>query len=646
MNSEVEQLAQRLSIYRDAYTEGNPKVSDLVYDNLEDQLRKLDPNHPFLKGTAGEVVSAFPKATTGEAMLSLDKVTDPEALLKFVGKNKFTIRSKIDGGSLELRYRNGLLTEAVSRGRSGALGFVCTNNALCLLDVPHVITGFTGEIRGEVVMTWKDFNEYSKKELAAGNEAPKHPRNVVTGTMRQENPKIVRERNIRFIAYKVMGHYEEFPDEVSVGDFLNKHGFIVPAELTYDTLSKYTNPEKALDAILHVWKKTIDDSLYYCDGIVISLDDRKLQRELGDSTTAPRWAKAFKWQNETGESEVLSIDWETGRTGHVVPIANIAPIDLSGATISRVTLHNVGYLRKHKINVGSTIAIVRAGEIIPKHLETIDTTGILNIPESCSVCSHQLQEETNTKDEEKSSLYCVNPACPEQLFQRILYFIQTVNIEHMGPSILKALIDRKLVEWPEDLYTLEAEDIGMTASSGKLIGMSTAKKIIESINANREMDLEIFIAALGIPDMSRGTAERLVEKFGNIDSILSANKEDFVGIRDFGDLTVNVVYKGLADNKQMIKELLKYVTFKKKKVVIGGSLQGLKFVITGTLSSPRDEFEAKIVAAGGALQSAVSKNTNYLVTGDAPGESKTTKAAKLGVPTLTEDKLIEMMEKQ
>lgn len=640
MTNEVEQLVQRLTIYREAYSEGNPKVSDLVYDNLEDQLRKLDPKNKFFSGTAGEVTSTFVKATSGEAMLSLDKVTDPDALWKFIDNNLFVSRLKIDGGSLELRYRDGLLSEAVSRGRSGALGFVCTNNALCLLDVPHVIKDFTGEIRGEVVMTWEDFNTYSKQEVKLGNEAPKHPRNVVTGTMRQENPKIVRERKIRFIAYKVMGHYEDLPTEFSVDEFLRDSGFVITK--TWHTKIK---GKQYLAGYLEDLKLEVDKAPYYCDGIVISYEDRKLQQELGDSTTAPRWAKAFKWQNETGESEVLSIDWETGRTGHVVPIANIAPIDLSGATISRVTLHNVGYLRKHNINVGSTIAIVRAGEIIPKHLETIETTGKLDIPTKCSSCGQGLIEEKNAKDDEKSSLYCVNLRCPGQSFQRILYYIKTVNIEHIGESILAVLVEKGLVTIPADLYTLKAEDIGKASSSGKLIGMSTAKKIVESIAANKEMELTTFIAALGIPDMSDGTSKRLVEKFGDITAILSAKREDFIGIRDFGEITVDIVTNGLKNNRELITSLLKHVTFKETKVVTGGSLQGLKFVITGTLSSPRDEFEAQIVAAGGALQSAVSKNTNYLVTGAEPGEGKTTKAAKLGVPTLTEDKLIEMMRK-
>lgn len=636
--SEIKQLAQRLQIYRDAYAEGTPKVSDLVYDNLEDKLRKLDPNNAFFSGTAGEITSSFPKATSGEAMLSLDKVTDPAVLAKFLGKNKATFRAKIDGGSLELRYRDGLLSEAVSRGRSGALGFVCTNNALSLLDVPHVITGFTGEIRGEAVQTWEDFNAFSKAEVAAGREAPKHPRNVVTGTMRQENPKIVRERKIRFLAYKVMGHYDDLPTETAVGDFLCRSGFTTPQEETYGV------ELQDLNKILSMWKERIDRAPYYCDGVVISLHDRKLQRELGDSTTAPRWAKAFKWQNETGESVIISIDWETGRTGHVVPIANIEAIDLSGATISRVTLHNVGYLRKHKINAGATIAIVRAGEIIPKHLETIDTTGILDIPTFCASCGSTLVEETNEKDEEKSSLYCVNKLCSAQLFYRILHFIETVNIEHMGPSILKALVDKGIVETAADLYTLKVKDISTLASSGKVIGESTATKIIESIAANKEMELTTFIAALGISDMSKGTAERLVEKFENLDRLLSAKKEDFIGIRDFGDITVNVVDNGLRDNRKLIDALSNHITFKQKKKITGGSLTGLKFVITGTLTSPREEFEARIVASGGTLQSAVSKNTNFLVVGDSPGESKTTKAAKLGVPTITEEKLIGMMK--
>lgn len=635
MSIESNQLAQRLSIYRDAYAEGNPRVSDLVYDNLEDQLRKLDPTNLFLSGTAGEVISTFPKATSGEPMLSLDKVTDEAVLTKFIGSNPVVIRLKIDGGSLELRYRDGLLTEAVSRGRSGSLGFVCTNNSLCLQDVPHFIEGFTGEIRGEVVQTWKDFEQYTAKEVKLGYEPPKHPRNVVTGTMRQENPKIVKDRNIRFIAYKVMGHYNELPTEDSVETFLQKQGFKTPFNSTL-----YSTPI-VLD--LAQWKRIVDNAPYSCDGIVVSLNDRKLQRELGDSTTAPRYAKAFKWQNETGESVINSIDWETGRTGHVVPIANIEPTDLSGATIGRVTLHNVGYVRKHAINEGATIAIVRAGEIIPKHLETIETTGILNLPTKCTSCKSTLIEEVNEDNSEKSSLYCKNLDCPEQSFQRILHFIETVNIEHMGPSILKALVDDGLVKTAADLYTLTVKDIRTLASSGKVIGESTATKIIESITANKEMELTVFIAAIGISDISRGTAKKLVEKFGNIDAMLSAQKEDFIGIRDFGAITCNVVFNGLKNNQVLINSLIKHVTFKEKKIITGRSLQNMKFVITGTLSNPRDEIEKIIVANGGSLQSSVSKNTNYLLIGDEPGDSKVSKALNLNIPSITENELMEMI---
>lgn len=642
---EIEQLAQRLSIYRDAYSTGNPLISDAVYDNLEDKLRKLSPNHPFLSGTAGEVVSSFPKATSGEPMLSLDKVTDVETLKKFViGDKKIVIRAKLDGGSLELRYREGVLTEAVSRGRSGSLGFVCTNNAMQLLNVPHFIEGFNGEIRGEAIQTWEHFNDYSKKEIAKGESAPKHPRNVVTGTMRQENPKIVKERNISFVAYKIMGHYEELPTEEDVNKFLVGCGFTTPTMLTYNSETFKDYSDKILNGLAG-WKLQIDKAPYYCDGIVVSYNDRNLQRELGNSTTAPRWSKAFKWQNEIGESDVISIDWETGRTGHVVPIGNISPVELGGATIARVTFHNLGYVTKHKINVGATIAISRAGEIIPKHLETLETTGILDIPTKCPSCKSVLVIETNEKDEEKSSLNCVSPNCPEQAFQRILYFIETVNIEHCGPAILKALWDANLVRKTSDLYNLKSSDIASVTSSGKNVGDSTGKKIIESINANKEMELTTFIAALGIPNMSSGTAERLVEKFGNIDAIISANKEDFVGIRDFGEITCNVVFNGLKANKELIAQLVKHITFKVKEKVIGGALDGLKFVITGTLSSPRDDFEAKIQSAGGTLQSAVSKNTSYLIAGEAPGESKVTKANKLGVKTITENDLLKMMNK-
>jgi DNA ligase (NAD+) len=529
-----------------------------------------------------------------------------------------------------LRYRDGLLSEAVSRGRSGELGFVCTNNALSLLDVPHFIKGFTGEIRGEAVQTWEDFKTYSESEVKAGNEAPKHPRNVVTGTMRQENPKIVAERKIRFLAYKVMGHYEELPTEDKVNTFLSDSGFKIPFwGIQVGANFADWNP---LEEYLNTWKRRVDAAPYFCDGIVISYNDRKLQQELGDSKTAPRYAKAFKWQNETAETKVLSIDWETGRTGKVCPAANIAPVDLGGATLSRATLHNVGYVRLHEVNVGSTIAIIRSGEIIPTHMETIESTGVLDIPDKCSACGSKLVEEQN---KDKSELLCVNTDCSAQVFQRILYFITTVNIEHCGPAILKALYDSGKVKTAADLYILSVEDIA-TASSTKNIGTSTATKIVASIAANKEMELTTFIAALGINNVSKGTAERLVEKFGTLEAIRAAKRDDFIGIRDFGDTTIDIVYNGLYNNKELIDNLLKHITFKGKKMSTKTTLAGLKFVITGELTSVRDLFEARIVDCGGVLQSGVSKATSYLVVGNEPGSSKLSKAEKFGIKQITE----------
>jgi DNA ligase (NAD+) len=636
MNSnELDALAQRLSLYRDQYSEGKPSIPDALYDALEDTLRDASPNHPFLSGTAGEITSIFPKATSGAPMLSLEKITDEDALFKFIGSNPVVVRLKIDGGSLELRYRDGLLSEAVSRGRSGELGFVCTNNALSLLDIPHYIPNFTGEIRGEAVQTWEDFNEYSKKEVAAGEEAPKHPRNVVTGTMRQENPKIVRERKIRFLAYKVMGHYEELPREVDINMFLHNSGFQIPWCGLYECDGELNLAEL---------KELVDTAPYFCDGIVISYNDRKLQQELGDSKTAPRWARAFKWAGDVAETVVESISWDCGRTGAIIPTANITPTDLGGATISRVALHNVGYVRKHKVNAGAKITIIRSGEIIPKHMETLESSGSLNIPSTCSACGSTLVEEVNEEKEDTSSLYCKNFDCNAQSFYRILHFIRTVNIEHCGPAILEAIIEAGKVVNVYDLYTLTIDDIANCSSSGKNIGKSTAKKIVESIEANKVMELTTFIAALGISDISKGTAERLVEKFGTLDKILEAKKEDYIDIRDFGDITRNIVYEGMRKNRWMIDGLLKHITFKEKPMSTTNTLAGLKFVITGTLTAKRDLFEQRIIDAGGVFQSGVNKTTSYLIVGEDAGYSKLEKAAKFNVPQITEADLEKMME--
>lgn len=637
------QRSRNLKVWKAAYYAGNPLVPDEVYDYHENLQKQEWPEDPELQVVGGIAESSFEQVEDGVAMLSLKKTYSPDELIAFISGRPIVVELKCDGGSIELRYREGYLVQGVTRGRGGELGSDVTENARRLADVPQFIEGFTGEIRGEAVQTFKDFEEYNKKMKAEGKELLKHPRNTANGTLQSHDPTVVNERKLRFIAYQVVGQEDRWEDEVDLIMWLKEQGFKLPRTKQYKQAILFT---KEIQAQLSMWKAELEKAEFPCDGLVIILKDRKLRLQLGVTSTHPNGAIAFKWENEKAEAPIVDIEWSTGRLGDVDPVGIIEPTHLSGAEITRVTLHHVGYVRQHNVKIGSKIKIIRSGEIIPKHLETLETPENVdfNIPKECPSCGTTLVEEEGVTPG-AFSLVCTNILCPAQQFERILHFVKIAGIDHLGEGILKALFRQGYVKNIPDLYLLPAKGIETLTMKGKTLGSRRAKKININIEKASVLPIWQFVAALGIRGLGRGTCKKLFEKFDTIEELLTAGPQDFLKVEGFARTKAHIAHTGIQANVDLIKQMLPLVKFKQEDTLtLPRVLSGMRFVVTGSFSeeNPRKEIEKLIKESGGQIQPKPNKFTNYLMKGEGGGK-KATIAAKFGTPVLNEEGFFDLI---
>lgn len=639
---EARARSRLLSIWKAAYYKGEPLVEDSIYDYHEKKQMEEWPEDPELQKVGGIPESDFKRVAEGVPMLSLKKTYDPNELLKFVGDRAIIAQLKIDGMSLELRYKNGYLVQAVSRGRGGELGFDITANALFVKNVPHFIEDFTGEIRGEIVQTYEDFESYKLWCDQNGEKTPSHPRNVATGTMQQKDPLFVSKRKLRFIAYILVGLEERFPTEEDVIFWLKEKGFEVPRCSLYRNACVFTNK---INEQLQTWLVKVKQAPYPCDGVVISFNDRKYKKELGNTITHPNGSRAFKWEDETADVKVLSIEWNTGRTGEVSPVGIIEETELSGAKINRVTLHNVGYVYSNNIKPGSVIKIIRSGEIIPKHLETLSSPdGNFSIPKECPSCGSSLKEQEGVTTD-SVSLLCQNPDCNSQKFERILHYVKMTDMDHLGSGILEGLFKQGYIKSIPDLYLLPAKGIEAAIINGKSLGRRRAKKISVSIEKASVLTLPKFIAAIGVLHLGKSNAEKVCNVFNSIDQILNATVEDLSKVESFASTRAQVVYVGLQAAKPLIESLKPLVRIKEEgSLTLPKVLSGLRFVVTGSFSeeNPRKEIENLIKESGGLLQTSPNKYTSYLIKGEGGG-SKAEKARYFNIKTLNEQGFFELI---
>jgi DNA ligase (NAD+) len=623
----VRELENLIRKHKQLYYLGNTEISDEAYDLLEQELRKLCPDSYALNIVGHENLSDS-KIQHEPPMLSLDKIRDPQILHTWIENNECIMSYKIDGSSASLRYENGMFVSASTRG-NGEFGENITEHFL-YIDFPRKIQKSKKdhiEIRGEVCISKNDFENLSNEMVKRGLEKPKSIRNIVAGLLHKKS-NLDLCKYLTFLAYKIENtDIDTYRNELKI---LEHFKFTIP---------KYSIIQKDLEAyhIQTIIDKYASDTeySYLTDGLVFSFDSIALQKSKGFTSHHPRGKIAFKLQSEVKQTKLLGIDIDVGRTGQLSFTGIVEPVELSGAMVERVTLHNKRYIEEHQINIGCTIEITRSGEVIPKHMSTVTPNGEYVFPSNCPICGSILSE-TDTQ----VTLICKSLGCPARGKAAINHWIKTLKIDTLGESTIDKLWDAGLLLNIKDIYSLTEEKLCIIEKMGDKL----ASKIVSNIKSRREVKFPHLLDALGIDGLGTGISKVVVRKFTTFEALLNASVIDLTTIEGIGDIIANNIYSGL---HRFGFELLKSLVENKHIEIIydtqlSTKYNGLIFVITGDLSKPRDEVKLFIETNGGKVTGSVSKKTNYLVCNDPSNSSKYKKAQELNIPIITETILYNM----
>ncbi len=648
---EVERLRELIRKYDYYYyVLNNPMVSDAEYDELKRRLIELERKYPELitPDSPTQRVGApprreFPNVQHSLPMLSLEDARDEEEIkeiyeriVKVVGREaEFCIEPKFDGSSLELVYEKGILVRAITRG-DGYLGEDVTLNARTIRSVPlRLFEDISIEIRGEVVISKENFKKLNEELINKGEKPFANPRNAAAGSLMQLDSRITAQRPLDFIVWGFGRSEEKF---VKQSEFLKRAqelGFKVPNPKVVRSLEEIIETYKQ-------WEKERDRYLYELDGMVVKVNDIELWEKLGYTARAPRWAFAAKFKPREKTTKILGVIWQVGRTGIITPVAELQPVEIGGAVVSRATLHNVEILRKLKVKIGDTVVVSRAGDVIPQIIKPIEELRVgqekdIEIPEKCPVCGGGVAMEG-------PFLKCLNLSCPAKLSASIKHLAkrEAFDIEGLGDKTSKLLVERGLVKDIADIFNLRKEDIK------KLPGFSdvSAEQLILAIDRAKRIRLDRFIYALGIPSVGEATARLLAEKFKGLSSLMNASGFDLMKIRGIGPETADAIVKFFSDerNKNSINKMLEYGVVVYWGEERKGPLSGKVFVFTGELDCcPRIKAKEMVEELGGQTADTISKRVHYLVVGKNPG-SKLQKAQKLGIKILTEEEFLKILK--
>lgn len=655
VRSRMEQLRREIERHNRLYYDlDSPELEDSEYDALTRELRALEAEHPELvtentptARVGGEAQAKFSPVEHEVRMESLQDVFGTEevvdfctAMLEEYPDAQFVVELKIDGLSVSLEYRDGILVRGSTRG-NGDVGEDVTENLMTIKSIPHKIENAPAylEVRGEVYMPRAAFAELNRRQEEAGLKTFRNPRNAAAGSLRQKDAKITAERDLDLFIFNVQQvRGMEFETHSGSLEYLAQAGFPVsPRRKSYSTV------EQVLEQIEEIGQER-HDLPFDTDGAVVKVDSLAQRAELGSTSKYPRWAVAYKYPPEQAETTVLDIELTVGRTGVITPTGIFEPVSLGGTTVSRASLHNEEYIAVKDIRIGDRVILRKAGEIIPEVISVVshgDNSVPYVMPEVCPSCG---QPVAHINDE--AALRCTNIQCPAQLERRLIHFASrdAMDIEGMGTAVVAQLIEAELVSSPADLYRLEAEQIAALERMGK----TSAANLIKAIDKSRSNDLYKLIFACGIRHIGVAASKLLCSTFGDIDAIMDASAEEMSAIDGFGDTMAAAVQEYFASDEARsliadLRELGVNMTAQKKESA-GSALAGLVFVITGTLPSlSRNEAAALIEGNGGKVASSVSKKTNYLLAGENAG-SKLEKAAQLGTQVISEQQLMEMIK--
>jgi len=636
------------------YVLDDPKMPDFEYDMLLRELENLEVEYPQYalpdsptKRVGGEAVSKFQKITHPVPLMSLQDVFSLEELDYFLEKifaenpgTAFTVEPKIDGLSVSLEYQDGNFVYGATRG-DGVVGEDVTENLKTIYSVPMTIPNAPKRliVRGEVFMPKKNFEKLNAAQEAEGKPLFANPRNAAAGSLRQLDPKIAAKRGLDILVFNVqLAEGITFNTHADSLEYLKKLQFkVIP-------WSVHTSADAINQQVMAI-NENREELTCDIDGAVIKANDLSLRERLGTTAKFPKWAVAYKYPPEIKPTVVEDIVVQVGRTGALTPKAVVRPVRLAGTTVTNATLHNQDFISERDIRIGDTVQIRKAGEIIPEILEVDfskrpDGTVPYTLPGICPICGAPTK-----RDDDGAFLRCTGASCPAQLSRNIAHFVSrdAMDIEGFGSAIVDALIERNLLQCAADIYYLSIDDLKLLWQKGD----TAAKKLLQSIENSKKQDLSRLIYALGIRQVGAKTGKTLASHFGTLDALIAATVEELTEVEDIGAVTAESIYQWFKQSQsvEMIEKLRNAgLNFETTRVVTDNRFAGMTFVLTGALSKfTRDEAAEKIELFGGKAAGSVSKKTSYVVVGENAG-SKERKARELGIPILSEDDFLNMIQ--
>lgn len=602
----VDDLERAVQFHNHAYwVDNNAMISDIEFDRLVEALRDKSPNsqvlHAIGPAGAGEFDVDGVKVEHDPPMLSLDKCYDEDTLVKWFGKfsGEVVASPKVDGVAGCMRYDStGALALAATRG-NGVVGEDFTENARHIVDLPQRVASGPLEVRGECYIPLDVFRRKFEGEYSS-------PRNLTAGALKQKDPQKTAHYEVHFFAYDVVGR--EFASEAEKMAFLKEMGF-----------SEVENHQVHIDRLQATYDDIVarrDTLNYDTDGVVYKVNDTAEQKRMGLTAHHPRYAIAYKFQGDFGQSVLREVHWSVSRTGAINPVGIVDPVELSGATVTRASLHNLSIMEKlggeAGLSIGSKVLMVRRGGVIP-HLERVlePGEGRVEIPAHCPFCSAPTFRQNDVLIADH------NDNCRGARLRQIEHFTQVMEIKGFGPKLLEALYDAEIVTSPADFYTLTVEEM----CDLERVGRKLAEKLVERIDEKRNARADVFLRALGIDELGNHVSKILVEHFPSLDAVLAVSRDELAAIHTIGDVIADKVTQGLALRRDDIEELAKMIELRfpspDDKALSDAPFAGKKFLFTGALEAmSRKDAQKRVVELGGETPSGVVKDLSYLVIGD------------------------------
>ncbi len=629
------------------YQEDREIMSNREYDELYDELCALEQETGITLADSPtihvgyEVVSELVKEEHSSPMLSLNKTKDVEELAAWLGDQDGLLSWKMDGLTVVLTYRNGVLEKAVTRG-NGEIGEVITNNARTFKNIPGRIP-YTGElvVRGEAVIKYSDFARIN--ETIEDVEAKyKNPRNLCSGTVRQLNSRITAERNVYFFAFNLV--------EVADVDFHNsmEERFRWLGQMGFEVVEYQRVNQASIRDAVQAFAGRIETNDFPSDGLVLLYNDIAYGRSLGTTAKYPRDSIAFKWADELAVTHLRYIEWSPSRTGLINPVAVFDPVELEGTSVSRASMHNISILESFELGIGDEISVFKANMIIPQVAENHTRSGGIEIPKHCPACGAptEIRQVNDVR-----ALYCTNEFCSAKKLKLFSHFVSrnAMNIDGLSEATLEKFIEEGFLEELYDIYRLEPYRMQIVVMDG--FGDKSYENLQKSIEASRETTVDRLLYGLGIMNIGSATAKLICKYFRNdLDAIRHATTEELVEIEGIGQIIAEsfVAYFANPENEKRIDELLKEIHFVQPEGEgQPQSFAGVNFVVTGSVNhfANRDEVKAVIEARGGKVTGSVTSKTNYLINNDVTSNSsKNKKAKELGIPIISEEEFLKMLE--